>query len=83
MRGNALDADALAAAHIGGASRLLVAIPEGFEAGAIARKVRELYAGLRIIALAHSDAEVAHLRKIGVPEVMGEREIASRMLALC
>ncbi|MBX3564972.1 MAG: Kef family K(+) transporter [Sphingomonas sp.] len=84
VRGNALDADTLAAANIGAASRLLIAIPEGFEAGAIAKKVRELNVGLRIIARAHSDAEVAHLRKIGVPEVvMGEREIASRMLALC
>ncbi|RYD46707.1 MAG: cation:proton antiport protein, partial [Sphingomonadales bacterium] len=84
IRGNALDADTLAAANIGGASRLLIAIPEGFEAGAIAKRVRELNVGLRIIARAHSDAEVAHLRKIGVPEVvMGEREIATRMLALC
>jgi len=84
VRGNALDADTLAAANIGGASRLLIAIPEGFEAGAIAKKVRELNVDLKIIARAHSDAEVAHLRKIGVPEVvMGEREIASKMLALC
>ena len=36
-----------------------------------------------IIARAHSDAEVQHLERVGVPDVvMGEREIAVRMLVL-
>ncbi|UZK67174.1 YbaL family putative K(+) efflux transporter [Sphingomonas sp. M1-B02] len=84
VRGNALDSDTLAAANIGAASRLLIAIPEGYEAGVIAKRVRELNQELQIIARAHSDAEVAHLRNLGVLEVvMGEREIATRMLALC
>lgn len=84
VEGNALEADTLTAANIAGASRLLIAIPEGFEAGAIAKKVRELNPALRIIARAHSNAEVAHLQKVGVPDVVvGEREIATRILALC
>jgi len=38
---------------------------------------------MTVIARAHSDAEVAHLERLGADEVvMGEREIAGRMFAL-
>jgi CPA2 family monovalent cation:H+ antiporter-2 len=83
LHGNALDPRTLEAAGIGEASTLLLAIPEGFEAGAIFQHVRQLRPDLRVIARAHSDAEVDHLQRLGVPEViMGEREIAARMLSL-
>ena len=44
---------------IGTASRLLIAIPEGFEAGAIAKKVRELNAN-RIGQLVRITGQVRH-----------------------
>jgi CPA2 family monovalent cation:H+ antiporter-2 len=81
--GNAVDRRALEAAGIERATSLLIAIPEGFEGGAIVEKARTLKPGLRIIARAHSDDEVAHLTKLGAGEVvMGERELAAKMLSL-
>jgi len=83
VRGNAIEAKTLEAAGVHDAGRLLIAIPEGFEAGVIAERACELNVGLRIIARAHSDAEEAFLQKSGVRDVVvGEREIASRMLLL-
>jgi CPA2 family monovalent cation:H+ antiporter-2 len=81
--GNAASAAVLTQAGIDRATKLLIAIPEGFEAGEIAERARELNPGLAIIARAHSDAEVAHLVSLGAHHVvMGEREIADRMLEL-
>ena len=78
---NALDPRSLASAGIREASTVLIAIPEGFEAGAIFERARELNPLARVIARAHSDAEVEHLDKLGVDDVvMGEREIAARMI---
>lgn len=83
IAGNGLDPRTLEAAGIEQAVKLLIAIPEGFEAGAIFVHARDLNPGLLVIARAHSDAEVEHLEKLGVREVvMGEREIAGRMVAL-
>lgn len=83
LPGNALDPRTLEAAGIADADTLLIAIPEGFEAGAIFQRALELNSGLRVIARAHSHAEVEHLERLGVPDVvMGEREIAARMLSL-
>ena len=83
VRGNAVDPAVLELAGIGGAGRLLIAIPEGFEAGAVYERARALNPLVNVIARAHSDAEVAHLEKLGVGDVvLGEREIAMRMLAL-
>lgn len=82
-RRNALDPGALDSVGIGEADTLLLAIPEGFEAGAIFERARELNPGIRVIARAHSDAEVEHLHRLGlVDAVLGEREIATRMLGL-
>ncbi|HEY0622534.1 YbaL family putative K(+) efflux transporter [Sphingomonas sp.] len=84
VRGNALDPEALTAAGIERAAKLLIAIPEGFEGGAVVEAARKLRPDIAIVARAHSDAEVEHLEAAGAGEVvMGEREIASRMLSLC
>ncbi len=81
--GNALQPDILREAGIERATRLLVAIPEGFEAGGIVTAAKEVSPTLPTIARAHSDEEVAHLLSHGADEVvMGESEIAKRMLAL-
>ncbi|GGC09184.1 potassium efflux transporter [Novosphingobium endophyticum] len=83
LPGNALDPRTLEAAGIGEAGTLLLAIPEGFEAGAIFQHARDLNPHLRVIARAHSHAEVEHLERLGLPDiVLGEREIAVRMLSL-
>ena len=83
VRGNALDTRTLEAAGIEQAGRLLIAIPAGFEAGAIVERVNTLNPALDVIARAHSDAEVAHLEQLGVSEVVtGERAISARMLSL-
>jgi len=82
--GNAADAELLAAAGLDRADTVLVTIPEGFEAGAIFAHARALNPAVRVIARAHSDAEVEHLAGLGVSDVvMGESEIAQRMVELC
>lgn len=83
LNGDALDPRTLEAAGITQAGKLLIAIPEGFEAGAIFAHACELNPEIRVIARAHSDAEVEHLERLGASEVvMGEREIAMRMSSL-
>ena len=83
VQGNAVDPQTLEEAGIHSAVKLLIAIPEGFEAGAIVERARALNPAIRVIARAHSDAEVQHLEKLNVAHVvMGEREIAARMLDL-
>lgn len=79
--GNAADPGTLLRAGIASASKLLIAIPEGYEAGGIAERARALNLQLGVIARAHSDEEVVHLEKLGVQHViMGERQIAAKML---
>jgi len=73
--------DALAAANVAAARFLMVAIPNGFEAGQYVRQGREANPGLRIVARAHSDVEVDHLNGHGADEVvLGERETALAMV---
>ena len=73
----------LAQAGIDSASTLLVAIPEGIEAGVITARARHMNPSIRIIARAHSDEEVENLGRHGADHVvMGERETALRMAAL-
>jgi len=63
-----------------GARLLLVAIPNGFEAGQIVEQARAANPDLDIIARAHFDAEVEYLSRLGANLViMGEREIARSM----
>lgn len=84
LLGNAADPAVLAAAGLGRARRLFVAIPQSFEAGQVCEQARRDNPALPIVARAHSDAEVAHLTKCGATlTIMGEAEIARAMLALC
>ena len=79
--GNAAAPDVLKAANIAHAASLVVAIPNGFEAGQIVEQARAANPTIEIIARAHSDAEVEHLRHYGVDlAIMGEREIARGMI---
>jgi len=75
ITGNAAAPDMLQAANIAQARGLLVAIPDAFEGGQIVAKARALNPTLPIIARAHSDEEVAHLKYHGAHVViMGEQE---------
>lgn len=79
--GNAASAPVLALAGLERAKVLLVAIPNGFEAGQVIEQARHIRPGLRIIARAHSDDEVEYLKRLGADTaIMGEREIAFGML---
>jgi CPA2 family monovalent cation:H+ antiporter-2 len=79
--GNAADPALLEAANIAGARLLFVAIPIAFEAGQVIEQARRANPGIRIVARAHFDAEVAHLAGLGADSVvMGEREIAAAMV---
>src|SRR3546814_6444314 len=78
--GDATKESVLRQAGLGSARTLLVAIPEGVEAGAIVRRARAINPKLVIVARAHSDEEVADLVRRGADHVvMAERETASRM----
>ncbi len=82
ITGNAAAPDMLQAANVVAARGLLVAIPDAFEGGQIVAKARALSASLPIIARAHSEEEIAHLKHHGANSViMGEQEIAKAMLA--
>ncbi|MEZ2332492.1 cation:proton antiporter [Mesorhizobium sp. RCC_202] len=77
VAGNAANADVFAAANPEGARRLILAIPNAFEAGQVVLRARAANPGISVIARAHSDAEVEHLKGLGADTViMGEREIA-------
>lgn len=78
--GNAAAPEVIGATNLAGARCLLVAIPDGFEAGQIVAQARAANPKIEIIARAHSDAEVEHLQRYGADLViMGELEIARRM----
>ena len=78
--GDATKESILRQAGLDEASTLLIAIPEGVEAGAIVRRARAINPKLVIVARAHSDEEVIDLVRRGADHVvMAERETASRM----
>ncbi len=78
--GDATKDSILRQAGIEDASTLLIASPEGVEAGAVVRKARAINPKLVIVARAHSDEEVADLVRRGADHVvMAERETAARM----
>lgn len=80
--GNAADPDVAAAANVGAARCLLVAIPDSFEGSQVVEQARALNAELPIIARAHSNAEAEHLLKYGASSViLGEQEIARAMIS--
>lgn len=77
LAGNAADAATFALAAPAVASRLILAIPNAFEAGRIIQLAKAANPSIAIVARAHSDAEVDHLRHLGADRViMGEREVA-------
>lgn len=81
VAGNASDPLILEAANLPAARRLFVTIPEPFEAGNVIQSAIAANPGLIILARAHSDEAIEHLASMGATIiVMGEREIARRML---
>ncbi|MES2884801.1 MAG: YbaL family putative K(+) efflux transporter [Pseudomonadota bacterium] len=81
LSGNAADPKVLKAANLAGARRLFVAIPQVFEAGQVVSQAVLANPDLKILARAHSDAEVTHLQAQGATAtIMGEAEIARGML---
>ena len=81
VSGNAADPQVLAAANLPAARRLFVTIPEAFEASQVVEQARAANPGLVIMAKAHSQAAAEHLGALGATAtVLGEREIADRML---
>jgi CPA2 family monovalent cation:H+ antiporter-2 len=81
ITGNAADPEVVRATNLGEARCLLVAIPDGFEGGQVVEQARAANPDLLIIARAHSDDEVLHLKKHGASTViMGEYEIARAMI---
>jgi CPA2 family monovalent cation:H+ antiporter-2 len=81
LEGNAANPEIVAAANLPAARCLLVAIPDAFEGGQVVDQARRLNAGLPIIARAHSEDEIEHLKKHGASAVvMSEHETAKAMI---
>jgi CPA2 family monovalent cation:H+ antiporter-2 len=77
IAGNAAQPGLLEEADVAHARFLISAIPNPFESGALIEQARAASPTLRIIARAHSNEEVAYLRKLGADLIiMGEAEIA-------
>ena len=71
----------LTQADIAHAGWLLVTAPDAFESGQIIAQAKKINPAISVIARAHSDAEVEHLKHYGADHViMGEREIADAMV---
>jgi CPA2 family monovalent cation:H+ antiporter-2 len=82
LEGNAASREIIRAVRLDTAARLVLAIPNYFEAGRIVQQAREINPGIAIVARAHSDAELQHLEGLGADTViMGERQIALEMIA--
>ncbi|HEV2559827.1 MAG TPA: YbaL family putative K(+) efflux transporter [Microvirga sp.] len=78
--GNAGERGLLEAANVAGAQWLISAIPNPFEASTLIEAGRAANPGLVVVARAHSDAEVEHLKHYGAGHiVLGEQEIAREM----
>lgn len=78
--GHVGEAGLIEAANLAEATWLVSAIPNPFEASNLIESARAANPALKIVARAHSDAEVAHLKKYGADFiVVGEREIAREM----
>ncbi|MXQ12445.1 YbaL family putative K(+) efflux transporter [Microvirga makkahensis] len=80
--GNAADPEIAAAANVGAARCLLVAIPDAFESGQVVEQARRINPGLPIVVRVHSSAQEDHVMKYGATRVvMGEQEIARAMVS--
>jgi CPA2 family monovalent cation:H+ antiporter-2 len=83
VTGNAVEPGTLRDAGIERANRVIIAIPEGFEASAIVEQVKAICPDLTVIARAHSDEQHEHLIRHGADSVVvGEEEIARQMMTL-
>jgi CPA2 family monovalent cation:H+ antiporter-2 len=81
--GNACTAEVLAAANLPAAARVIIAIPDQFEAGQVSQQARAGNPAVDVIARADSAAEEDHLTACGATHVVsGQSEIARAMLAL-
>ena len=81
LHGPATPEEFMEAANVAEALWLFVAIPNAFEAGQMVEQARAVRPDLKIVARAHFDEEVSHLRSLGANHViMGEREIARGMV---
>jgi len=79
--GNAARPDVFALTNLAQARALVVAIPDVFEAGQIIAQAREAKPDIPIVARAHSDDEVEHLKGLGADIVVhAERELGRGML---
>lgn len=80
VEGNAANMDILQRANIEHAKWMLIAIPNGFEAGQIVEHAKKCNASLDIMARAQTEAEQIHLEEHGSDFVIiGEQEIAKLM----
>jgi CPA2 family monovalent cation:H+ antiporter-2 len=81
ISGNADDQRVQNAANLGGARWLISAIPNPFEASSLIEAGRSVNPDLIIIARAHAEAEVAHLKNYGADYIiLGEQETAKEMI---
>ena len=81
IAGNAADPEVIHAANLPRARCLVVAIADAFEGGQVVQQARAINPSLPIIARAHSEEEIGHLKRHGANiVVMGELEIAKSML---
>ena len=81
ITGNAADPEVIRAANLGAARCLFVAIPDAFEGGQVVQQARAINPALLIVARAHFEEEIDHLKRHGANiVVMGEHEIAKSML---
>jgi CPA2 family monovalent cation:H+ antiporter-2 len=79
--GNAAAGGVLNLANVGGASTVVIAIPNAFEAGQATEQARKLNPKALIVARGHSDDEEIHLKSLGADVVIiGEREIGLGMV---
>jgi CPA2 family monovalent cation:H+ antiporter-2 len=82
VAGNAAQPEVLAEAGLARADLVILAIPEVFESGQVVEQARAANPAVQIVARAHSDSEVEHLRELGADRVvLGEAEIARGILA--
>lgn len=81
--GSAERPEILLAAGIKRARALMVAIPNGFDAGAIVASAKQLNPKIEIVARAHFPAEADHLKTHGAQTVLlAEQELAERMVTV-
>src|SRR4028119_1438119 len=82
IHGTAAQDGVLEAVNLPEAQWLISAIPSPFEAIELIERAKKANPEIRIVARAHNDAEVEHLRKVGADYiVLGEREIAREMVS--